>query len=195
MYIEKWYRTKADVITYGGVRIDQKSKTKNQSQNAKFKVLFVGRISKDNGVRKYVEILEGLKNNNIKFEFEAIGDGALRKEFEKFGKVYGFVENPNVFIQKADVIFASSYLSILESLAMSKFIVSVYDNPLKKDYLKMTPFENNIVVTNDPTAAVDKILEFINNKKRSKIIQSGLDWAKKQTWQKLAEEYVKLWSI
>lgn len=183
-YIEKWYGTKASYITYGAVLQDQKPKIKNRSHDKKLKVLFVGRISEDNGVRKYVEILQRLIDQKIKFE--AVGNGSLRKEFEKFGVVHGFVENPTPLIEQADVVFASSYLSILESLVLEKLVISVYDNPLKKDYLERTPFRKSIVVTDNPKIAVEKIVENKSNR-------TGFEWAREQTWEKLSNQYIQLW--
>lgn len=185
-YIEKWYGTRANIVTYGGVNQSQISKFKSQNNNSKLKICFVGRIAGDNGIEMYVEILELIQDKNIKFEFEAVGDGELRKQFEKFGKVYGFVEDPKLFIKKADIIFASSYLSILESLVLGKLVVSVYDNPLKKDYLEMTPFRESIVITDNPKIAVEKIVENKSNR-------TEFEWVRKQTWEYLSNQYIQLW--
>ena len=167
----------------------------NFTSNEVLKILFVGRISKDNGVGKYVEILNLLKKEKINFVFESLGDGDLRADLKHFGKVNGFVINTSQYIQKADIIFASSYLSILESLKYQKMVISVFDNPLKYDYLNMSPFRDLVIITDDAQIAVNKIIKFKN--KDSMILEmtkKGQTWAETQTWKKLAQEYTKLWA-
>lgn len=193
-YIEKWYGTHADEISYGAVRISNFKYHISNETNAKKRILFVGRISEDNGIKIYAECLKKLRNKKVDFEFSAVGDGPLKQEFEAFHKVYGFVENSQKYIQQADIIFTSSYLSILESLAHNKLVISVFHNPLKKDYLTLTSFKNNIIITNSSDVIVDKILQFMNNKKVDTQLSQGAIWAREQTWEVLTQQYITLWN-
>ncbi|HVZ66830.1 MAG TPA: glycosyltransferase, partial [Patescibacteria group bacterium] len=186
-YIKKWYGTKTNFITYGGTDYSIKDSTSAYKSNAKVKLLFVGRIEKDNGVDKYAEILESLKKNKIPFSFEACGDGGMRYIYKKYGRVNGFVKNVNNHIQNSDVVFASSYLSILESLASKKAVVSTYSNNLKKDYLTMSPFKKFITIVGPEDS--------IKPGFKLKASEGGYKWAREQTWDKVTALYVKLWRM
>lgn len=141
------------------------------------KALFIGRLEKDLGLETY---FKAIKNLNLEINFA--GDGSFHSEAKKYGKVLGFV-NINKIVKNYDIIFASSYLSILQALIFKKPVFSVYENPLKEDYLKMSPFNNFITI-------VDKPEQIRLNKKFS---QEGYQWAKKQTWEKVTDIYLKLW--
>jgi glycosyltransferase involved in cell wall biosynthesis len=195
-FIEKWYGTKADLITYGAIPTEecQMSNIKYPISNVgrKLKILFVGRVEEDTGVGLYLEALEKLENRKIRFDFRACGDGVLRKEAEKYGKVLGFVSNVGDYIQQADIVLASSYLSIIQALAYRKLVISAYNNPLKEDYLKMTPFAPWIQVFNTS----DDIVSFINAHRNSEgqhLDVMAQNWAKKQTWEKVTQVYYNLW--
>jgi len=190
-YIEKWYGTKADFVTYGGVNIVQSSKLKVQSYSSKFKVLFVGRLEKDTGLPIYLKTLAILRD---RVEAKFAGDGSLRKEAEKYGTVLGFVEDVNELMQESDFVFTSGYLSILEAMINKKLVFSVYDNPLKEDYLKMAPFGQWIVIEKNPEKLAMKVKYYLKNpSEEKKLIKEGYNWAREQNWEKLTQEYLKLW--
>ena len=188
-YIKKWYGTNPTIVSYGGVN-NKHSKTKKIG--SRLKILFIGRIEEDTGVKIYLEVLRKLKN----FKFEACGDGIFRKEFEKYGKVHGFVKKMDKYIQNSDVIFASSYLSMLEAMSFKKPVFSVYNNPLKKDYLKMTPFDKWIYVSNSTKILVNKIKAVSrNNKLRERNQNLAYNWVKDQSWDKITKDYLRLWKV
>lgn len=69
-------------------------------------------------------------------------------------------------------------------------------NPLREDYLKMTPFSKWMVISNDPEELADKVEYYIKNpKKAQKKIDAAYRWVKKQTWSKMADNYEKLWGL
>jgi len=141
------------------------------------KCLFIGRLEKDLGLETYFQALDSLK---LKADFA--GDGSLRNKCQKYGKVLGFTDIKKI-ISNYDIIFTSSYLSILESLIHKKPVYSVYENSLKEDYLKMSPFSKYInIINNSGEISLDK-----------KYSQKGYEWAKKQTWEKVTDIYIKLW--
>lgn len=196
-YIAKWYGTKPNYIIYGGVSAGLSHRvSESQKSGAKMKILFIGRIEQDNGIRTYCDILEELKKRNIHFEFIAIGDGRCRAKFEKYGIVTGFVRQTEKYIQEADIIFASSYLSILESLGQQKLVVSVYENPLKRDYLLTSPFEKYCIMGSDANEISGKIVDYIKHPNSCEtFIQSGSLFARKHTWKRVVDIYKKLWNI
>lgn len=201
-YIRKWYGTKPDYVSYGGVDKfkpkqlfpTRRNKFKKQITNGSiFKILFIGRLEKDTGIPTYLKVMEILKERGIKYEFFACGDGTLRNEVEKFGKVNGFVNNVFDYINNCDIVFASSYLSILESLFAKKIVVSTYDNSLKRDYLLMSPFSKFIICFQNPKRIADKIEFYMFNNQNNKVINDAYQWARKQTWEKVANIYLSLW--
>lgn len=186
-YIKKWYGTKPSYTIYGGVSKIQNSKVKMQKYNSKFKILFIGRLEKDTGVITYLKTLEILKKKGIKFVFEACGDGQLRSEVEKIGQVHGFVKDISSYLTRSDLVFSSSYLSILEALANKKMVLAVYDNPLKKDYLELSPFAKFIEISDNPREIARKIMRLSGDH------NDGYQWVKKQTWERLVYIYEKFY--
>lgn len=193
-FIEQWYGTKADYITYGGVDKNQRSKIKDQKSNKKLKILFVGRMEKDTGVEMYAQILQKLRELGVDFEFRAFGKGSLTHVFEQYCQVE-FTENTLPEIEKTDIMFASSYLSMLDALSLGKLVISVYDNPLKKDYLEMSPMKEFILIGNDPKKLVERIKTEHHSKSFEEKVENGAQWAREQTWEKVLELYKKLWQI
>lgn len=190
-YIRKWYGTKPMFVIYGGINLN-----KTQSSSVKLKIIFIGRLDEDMGISIYLKALEVLKNRKIDFRFEALGDGSLRKSVEQYGKVYGFVKDLNQYIQKADMVFASSYLSILEAMMYKKLVFAVYDNPLKEDYLKMAPFAKWIVIEDSSEKLAGKIEYFIQHREeKEKNVNKVYEWIKTQTWQKTVDTYLALWRL
>jgi len=198
-YIKKWYGTKPTYTTYGGVGIlpiNTNTTNKYQSKNKKLKILFIGRLEEDTGLLIYLKTLELLKIKKISFEFEACGDGSLRGEVEQYGMVYGFVKNLDSYINKADLVFSSSYLSILQSLLNKRLVIAAYNNPLKEDYLKMAPFAKWIVIENSPEKLVRKIKYFIRHlEDRMRFVNKAHEWVKDQTWDNVVKLYIRLWKL
>lgn len=199
-YIAKWYGIKADYVTYGGVAKNQISHSKSRVQlksknyNVKLKILFIGRLEEDTGLPVYLGALHLIKQKHPKLSVEFLGDGSLRKEAEKYGKVHGFVSNSAPYLKKARFVFTSGYLSMLEAMAAGKLVFATYDNRLKKDYLNMSPFKNYAIMEKDPLTLAQRVAYYIQHehdeKRRVKRIER---WANTQTWDKAAELYLKLW--
>lgn len=80
----------------------------------------------------------------------------------------GLIKDPTSLIKKSDYVFVPGYLSILEAFKHKKPILFHYNNPLKRDYYQMHPMFN-------------------------KNLNERYQWAKKQTWEKLASQYEQLW--
>lgn len=129
-YIEKWYGIKSDVVVYGGVERTPGFKNSGTQNKIKNSIVYLGRLEKDTGVEECIRsLVHGYKNYRIDF----VGDGALRNECEKYGKVHGFTD-PASFLQKAEFCVPSGYLSYLEAKSYGCKIMTFADNPLKKDY-------------------------------------------------------------
>ncbi len=196
-YINKWYHTNSTFVTYGGVNIEIKNQSFDfaQGKKSRIKILFIGRLEVDTGVLLYLKTLDILKEKKINFELEAVGDGSLCSRVAQYGRVHRFVDNSQKYIQDSGIVFASSYLSILESLVYKKPVFSVYDNPLKEDYLKMSPFMKFIVVENDSSKLADKIGYYLDHKNEAQEKgNKGFELVKDKTWNTVADVYLKLWN-
>lgn len=193
-FIKKWYSTIPTYATWGGVEISKSNHL--ESLGKELKILFLGRLEEENAVKIYLNCLELLKTQGIKFNFLACGDGLFRKQAERYGRVLGFVKDTGRYIADANVVFASSYLSMLEAMVSGRLVFAGYDNPVKKDYLKMSPFSKYIITANSPNVIKDKILYYLKHpsKMRNKIMKSR-KWANNQSWDHVVETYLKLWRI
>lgn len=192
-YIQKWYGTKPDLVLYGGIDGLHVSKTTSKTTSKKsetLKIALIGRLSEDIGIRTYVKTLDELTKKGISFEFESYGDGPLRHLLQTYGTVHGFVPAIGEFIKKADIIFTSSYLTILEALSYGKTVVSVFENELKKDYLCDAPFAEWIIVGDDAKILADKI---DGDRKRQSIPPELINYLSKNTWDNVTKAYEKLW--
>jgi glycosyltransferase involved in cell wall biosynthesis len=191
-FIKKWYGTKPAFIIYGGVEKQEKEDRKQgiKKKQKRLNILLVGRLEEDIGIKTYLEVLAALKGKKIPFTLEILGDGPFRKEVEQLGKVHGFVSDISSYLARATVVFASSYLTILESFAHEKLVVGVYENALKKDYLMMTPFAKYMLVGNDP---VELASELAQTRRNTALAKKAYLWVSGQTWERVADTYLKLW--
>jgi spore maturation protein CgeB len=70
----------------------------------------------------------------------------------------------------------------------------VFQNKLKEDYLKMSPFAKWIIIENSPEKIIEKIHYFMKHQKEKKeILDIAYSWVKMQTWEKVISIYLQLW--
>ena len=112
-----------------------------------------------------LQFIKWLKVKGKMLKVDFVGDGELRTECEKYGTVYGFT-NPTPFYKKAEYSVPGGYLAALEALSYKCKLKLFWNNKVKDDYWNMSPF-------------IKKDVEV---------------WAKKQTWDKLANEYINLYN-
>ena len=190
-FMKKWYGTKANYISYGGVNIATSDKRQATSRNS---AIFVGRLDEQTGIETYIKAVKLIRKKIPDFKFEIIGDGKFRKDIEKDFRVQGFKNDPQNYFQQYNFAFVSRYLSILEAMIVKRFVFAVYDNPLKKDYLEMTPFSKFISISNSASDLVSKISFYLKNpKEKERMVENAYSWAKKQTWDEIVNTYLKLW--
>ncbi len=194
-YIEKWYGIKADYIIYGGIKNESKNRNgKIRTINKNVKILFLGRLQEDTGILNILKACDLLKNKYPSMEIQFLGDGSLRGEAEKYGRVLGFQKDIMPYLAKSRFIFTSGYLSMLEAMYAGRLVFAAYDNPLKRDTLRMSPFSRYAVVMNNPQELVQKIDCFLKNTRKEKeVIIGAYKWAQRQTWDKVTNIYLRLW--
>lgn len=180
----KYYGVKPTITTYGGVSehiVTQSLKKKG--------VAFVGRLAQDTGILAYLDAIRLLPQH-----LDVIGDGELREKCQNIVRknnldvsLHGFVANATDTFQVGQIVFSSQYLTILAALSKGCAVISYVDTSIKNDYLVMTPFKNWITIAHSSEEIAAAVL---NPKVTS---AAAIDWAQKQTWQKLAAEYTHLW--
>ena len=94
-FMKKWYGTKPNYISYGGVNLDikyQKLNIKNKNS-----AVFIGRLDEQTGILTYVNAVKLIRKKIPNFEFKIIGDGQFRKSIEKDFEVLGFQKSPEKY--------------------------------------------------------------------------------------------------
>lgn len=197
-YIQKFYWDKPNLVMFGAVHSYIK---KQPIQLFSFKksvlhFVFLGRLVAENELKKYFELLTILKNKGIKTKVTWVGDGLLRNECLQYGTVTGMVEDVAKYISDGDIIFANSYLALLEAQAQGKIIVSMYSHDLKKSYLETYPGKTGIITESDVERAAQSIERLFSNTQLARQMQQTAQrFAQSQTWEKTTQDYLQLWAI
>jgi glycosyltransferase involved in cell wall biosynthesis len=189
-FMKKWYGAKPNIVMYGGVSNMQENKP-NESPSA----LFVGRLDTQTSIVQYSQAVNLITKKIPDFVFGIAGEGELRSVVKNNKwKKYGAVKNPQSLFRTYRFAFVSRYLSILEAFASRRLVFAFFDNPLKKDYLYKSPFAKYMVVANSAQELSEKILYFLKHKNvENVLIEKAYQWVEKQTWEKAAGQYLKLW--
>lgn len=192
-FIQKWYGTKPNFVSYGGVNIMEMKNEKWEMKN-KNSAVFVGRLDEQTGFLTYLEAVKKIREKIPDFKFTVFGDGKFKNKISKDTDFRGFVRNPEKELSKSNFVFASRYLSILEAMAAKRLVFAVYDNSLKEDYLKMSPFAKLINIASSENGLAEKVLYFLKNPEEEEMIVSkAFEWVKNQSWKNLANACIKLW--
>ncbi len=193
-FIRKWYGTTPNYTIYGGVHLSE-SRIKNQELWRRESAVFIGRLDEHTGILDYAKAVDLVRKDFPKFDFTIIGDGKYFNSLKKY-RPLGFKSHSIKYLKQNNFAFVSRYLSILEALACKRLVFALYDNPVKEDYLKMAPFAKFIVIENSPVKLAEEVIFYLNNaKKVDELVNKGYDWAKKQTWEKVVNTYLKLWEF
>jgi glycosyltransferase involved in cell wall biosynthesis len=126
------------------------------------KIVYVGRLEENTGLPEFFKWFRSLVK---RYEVVFVGDGVLRKECEKYGQVCGFT-NPAPYLRQAEYCVPGGYLAAFEGLSSGCKLKLFWNNKVKEDYWKMSPFMRKSVA----------------------------GWAKHQSWQKVADEYLNLYN-
>lgn len=188
-FMEKWYGVKPTFSIYGGVNIPGKHFKPINLNSA----VFIGRLDEHTGVMDYVKAVDEIRKKYPRFELKILGDGPYFKKLKKY-KPLGFKNDPMEYLSRYNFAFVSRYLSILEAFSHKRLVFALYDNPVKKDYLEMTPFASFIITADSPQKLARKVLYFQKNpKQEKKFIEAGYKWVKDQSWENVTNTYLKLW--
>ncbi|PIR79719.1 MAG: hypothetical protein COU25_03845 [Candidatus Levybacteria bacterium CG10_big_fil_rev_8_21_14_0_10_35_13] len=199
-YLKKWYGTKPTIVIYGAINIPE-NLSFQQSVNEIKNVLYIGRLEEEAGILTYLKTLKILKDLGINFKLTVLGDGKQKKQAQKYSSdnnlnvtFKGFVKEVYDYLPKTDIVFTSRYLGTLESFVFKKFVFCVYNNEIKKDCFKMSPFGKFIILEENPNMLAKEVLKYIKNPNLYNTkITKAYSWVKLQTWENLASQYIKLW--
>lgn len=190
-FMVKWYFARPTSVIYGGVKLINQTTTVN-SQSA----VFFGRLDDQTGISQYLEAYKLIKKKYSKFRLTIIGEGKFCTKIPDNVAILPFDPDIEKHISGHRFIFVSRYLSMLEALVQKREVVAIYDNPIKKDYLLMSPFKEYVYIGKNPKDIADFVIKSMKSKDRNKkMIEAGCLWAKKQTWEKIATAYLSLWKI
>ena len=79
-------------------------------------------------------------------------------------------------------------------MASKKYVLAVYNNKIKEDYLKMTPFAEFISISANSDGIYQEVEDCLSNENKKEYkINKAYTWVKTQTWEKMVETYLKLW--
>jgi len=199
-FFRKWYGTKATYISYGATEIPS---PKKQNVSDKNLIVFLGRLEEETGIMEYLKAFNNLTKEYKGLSLEVLGDGSLMDTATSYMrenhfpvKFRGFVENTADYLERASFVFVSRYLGILESMASKKYVLSVYNNEIKEDYLKMAPFSKYISISKDADGIYQDLKKaLIDEKRTNDQIDQAYDWVKNKTWDNLVKIYLELWSL
>lgn len=194
-FIKKWYGTKPTFVSYGAVDIGaekEKSTTKNKYKEES--AVFIGRLDEQTGFLTYLQAFEEIKKKFPKFHFAVVGNGKYRDKLSDEIEFLGWQKKSEQYLKQYHFAFVSRYLSILEAFAAKKLVFAVYDNPVKEDYLRITPFADWIIIEKDPKKLAEKVMYYLKYpNEEQKIVGKEYSWVKTQTWTDIVLIYIKLW--
>lgn len=141
----------------------------------RYKLVSIGRLSKQKGFDFAVEVAKSLKEKDIKFCWYILGEGELRAQLEEMAvhnnvsdvlKFIGVRSNPYPYIKKADLyIMPSRYegksIALEEAKILCKPIV-VTNYPSVKDAIE--DGKNGLIVNINSQAITDGIIKLFYNK-------------------------------
>lgn len=202
-FIPKWYGTKPTMVLYGGVDLPKNLDQANTSKPDQKKMIYIGRLEEDTGVKEYISALVILKSKyNLDIPGYICGDGSLRStiqsELTTHGlkhEMLGFVQSPEEYLQNCQFAFVSGYLAILEAMAYRKMVLNISTNALKNDYLRLIPNADAIMVTVDsPEELAERIAYYYNHPSTiDKFTVGARKFAEEHSWESVTDGYVRLW--
>lgn len=189
-FMRQWYWARPDKVIYGAADM-KPAKTVNNG-----KAVYAGRLADDAGILAYLKCVA--ISNKVQ-HLDIYGDGPLRKEVEKHikkhkisARVHGWVEDVSAVYDAAEYAFVSRYLSIIEAMQVGRLVVAQHNNAIKRDYLKCHPMAEQMVVGRSGQQLADALTR-VSDTKQAGMIKTGQTWARKQTWESIADIYETLW--
>jgi glycosyltransferase involved in cell wall biosynthesis len=191
-FIEKWYGTELDYVTYGAAEAPAGVAPVADGPE----LVFSGRLEPDTGFQTYLEGFKLIHERHPKVRLAVLGVGSLEGWATEFVREHNlpvgpmrWVDDPLPYLKAARVMLVSGYLAILEAALVGKPVVAHYGTPIKKDYLACHPLAKDmtIVSTAEKVAAGYERAVKLGPER----LESAQRWARDQTWGHLADIYVR----
>jgi|LSQX01.2.fsa_nt_gb glycosyltransferase involved in cell wall biosynthesis len=205
-FIPRWYGTACDAVTYGGVDLPSAPPPEEPEARA----VFVGRLEPDTGILDYLCLLAlARQTHGLELPLDVCGDGSLRAEVRRVAtaaglslRMHGGVEDPTRFLLGARFALVSGYLAMWEAMACGALVLALYDNPLKRDYLEAFPPARAggeagplVEVCGSPAEGADRLAWLMAHPEEMRArAAAARALAAEQTWRRVAEQYLALWS-
>ncbi|MDA8958133.1 glycosyltransferase [Gammaproteobacteria bacterium] len=136
-------------VIYNGVKIEAET-TEKKTNGEHFKILFVGRLEEVKGIKELLEALKQLKQNNIQFQCNILGDGSRREWMSNYVERNGL----NEFVSfKGLVSSVGDYMSSSDVLVLPSL-----REPLGNVIIEAANFKLPVIASN-----VDGIRELVQN--------------------------------
>jgi len=189
-FMRKWYHANPTDVIYGGVH-----NSKSTQMPKKNSAIFIGRLDDQTGIDTYVKATSIIRKQVSDFMLTVYGDGPLKTYVKGEGIILkGFDVSADQQLPKYELAFVSRYLSILEALMSKRLVIAAFDNPVKEDYLRMTPYADSITISNDPSEIAGQVVRLLKNKKEQQaLIEKGYKYARGYTWEAVVDAYLTLW--
>jgi len=197
-FICRWYDHPCDAISYGGVDAPPR-RVPDPDPDAP--ALYVGRLAPDTGIMGYLEALRRLRERGHDISLVVCGEGPLHERVLEFALEHdidlvlrGWVTDPAMELLECRFAFVSGYLSILEAMAYRRLACSLYDNPLKRDYLRLFPAAQNMIIADGPESLASALLRHMESPDTAATMVAAAEThARNQTWRSVAELYLDLY--
>jgi glycosyltransferase involved in cell wall biosynthesis len=190
-WMRKWYHTKPSFVSYGAARLSRKPAVPTAS------AIFFGRLSSDTGILEYIQ---GVKLLHGQISLDIFGEGELLKNIEAEIQSAPFISYRGVAIDTAArtahyrFAFVSRYLGMIEAMQTGRYVFAQWNNAIKRDYLESFPAINAATLFTYPEELAQELKYILDHPQKEKnAVELAGDWAKQQTWDKVATIYEELW--
>jgi glycosyltransferase involved in cell wall biosynthesis len=198
-FICQWYQTPCCAVSYGAADpVPQPPPLPDQPG-----ALFLGRLAEDTSLLLYLDALVALRDDyNRRIHLTVAGDGPLRPIAERYVDAQGLsvtfvgaVADPAPLFARASFAFVSGYLSIWQALANRRVVFAIYDNDLKRDYLRDFPEAGKVLeIAGDPSDLAARLNEHLGDPAAGEEMRRrGAELAAQNTWDRVADLYLSIY--
>lgn len=193
-WIQEFYWDQPDCVTYGGVDAVRIARAPQTKAKKIVPLAFVGRLTPENNIAEYLKLIAQLRAGGLQCSMTWIGDGPLREQCQRTGRVTGMTKNVPHLLRGLPIVFANSYLSILQAQAAGAVVCAFYTNRLKQRYLETFPGASALCMSQNPAELAERVRALLANPSElERQRQVAAQFAREQTWRRVAEGYLQLW--
>ena len=200
-YLATWFGLQPQAVTYGAVTLPEELDPPPPRPQA----VFVGRLAPDTGVDVYLQGLGLLaREYGLHLPLVVCGEGPWRGAMEDTAAAGGLdvtfegaVPDPGPYLARASLVFAPGYLAMLEAMAHRRPVVSVYNSPVRADYLRSMPEPERILSIAGEAGELAAVLARMLSAPADLAaqVEAAYRFASRWTWASLAQTYVDLWGM